>query len=101
MKRNLNRLRKEIKNLSVEEYPYISLEEMQDMCKYLSKEAAEDVMKNGYKDGNLIYKNLKTETLIEIVDPEASKILIVGTGDGTRVFMDDIDQIEDQEAIYI
>ena len=65
------------------------------MCKYLSKEAAEDVMKNGYKDGNLIYKNLKTETLIEIVDPEASKILIVGTGDGTRIFIDDIDQIED------
>lgn len=95
MKRNLNRLRKEIKNLSVEEYPYIPLKEIQDMCKYLSKEAAEDVMKNGYKDGNLIYKNLKTETLIEIVDPEASKILIVGTGDGTRVFIDDIDQIED------
>lgn len=95
MKRNLNRLRKEIKNLSVEEHPYISLKEIQDMCKYLSKEAAEDVMKNGYKDGNLIYKNLKTETLIEIVDPEASKILIVGTGDGTRVFIDDIDQIED------
>lgn len=90
MKRNLNRLRKEIKNLSVEEYPYIPLEEIQDMCKYLSKEAAEDVMQNGYKDGNLIYKNLKTETLIEIVDPDTAKILIVGTGEGTRVLIDDV-----------
>ena len=91
MKRNLNRLRKEIKNLSVEEYPYIPLYEIQEMCKYLSKEAAEDVMQNGYKDGNLVYKNLKTETLIEIVDPETAKILIVGTGDGTRVFIDDLE----------
>ena len=47
-------------------------------------------MENGYKDGNLVYKNLKTETLIEIVDPEASKILIVGTGKGTRVLIDDV-----------
>ena len=85
MKRNLNRLRKEIKNLSVEEYPYIPLEEIQDMCKYLSKEAAEDVIKNGYKDGNLIYKNLKTETLIEIV----------GTGDETVILIDDVCEMED------
>ena len=94
MKRNLNRLRKEIKNLSVEEYPYIPLEEMEDLCKQLSPEAAKDIMENGYKDGNLIYKNLKTETLIEIVDPEAAKILIVGTGKGTRVFIDDVDDLE-------
>ena len=93
MKRNLNRLRKEIKNLSVEEYPYISLEEIQDMCKYLSKEAAEDVMKNGYKDGNLIYSKLKTETLAEIVGPEAVA-LVVGTGKGTRVLIDDVDDLE-------
>ena len=52
-------------------------------------------MKNGYKDGNLIYKNLKTETLIEIADPEAAKILIVGTGEGTRVFIDDVSDMED------
>ena len=89
MKRNLNRLRKEIKNLSVEEYPYISLEEIQEMCEYLSKEAAEDVMQNGYKDGNLIYKNLKTETLIEIVDPEG-KIFIIGTGEDTVALIDDV-----------
>lgn len=92
MKRNLNRLRKEIKNLSVEEYPYIPLEEMEDLCKQLSPEAAKDIMENGYKDGNLIYKNLKTETLIEIVDPEAAKILIVGTGKGTRVLIDDVSE---------
>ena len=89
MKRNLNRLRKEIKNLSVEEYPYIPLKEIQEMCEYLSKEAAEDVMKNGYKDGNLIYKNLKTETLIEIVDPEG-KIFIIGTGEDTVALIDDV-----------
>ena len=93
MKRNLNRLRKEIKNLSVEEYPYIPLEEIQDMCKYLSKEAAEDVMKNGYKDGNLIYKNLKTETLAELIGPEALA-LVVGTRKGTRVFVGESEIME-------
>lgn len=94
MKRNLNRLRKEIKNLGVEEYPYIPLEEIQEMCEYLSKEAAEDVMKNGYKDGNLIYKNLKTETLIEIVDPKG-KIFIIGTGEDTVALIDDVSEMED------
>lgn len=94
MKRNLNRLRKEIKNLSVEEYPYIPLEEMEDLCKQLSPEAVKDIMENGYKNGELIYSKLKTETLIEIVDPEAAKILIVGTGKGTRVFIDDVDDLE-------
>ena len=91
MKRNLNRLRKEIKNLSVEEYPYIPLDEIQEMCKYLSKEAAEDVMQNGYKDGNLVYKNLKTETLIEIVDPKG-KIFIIGTGEDTVALIDDVSE---------
>ncbi len=96
MKRNLNRLRKEIKNLSVEEYPYIPLEEIQDMCKYLSKEAAADILDNGYdpETGELIYSKLKTITLAEIVGPEAVA-LVVGTGDGTRVFIDDVSEMED------
>ena len=95
MKSTLRKLKKDLKSITKKQYPYIPLEEIQEMCKYLSKEAAEDVMQNGYKDGNLIYKNLKTETLIEIVDPEAAKILIVGTGKGTRVFIDDVSEMED------
>ena len=91
MKSTLRKLKKDLKSITKKQYPYIPLEEIQDMCKYLSKEAAEDVMKNGYKDGNLIYKNLKTETLIEIVGPEA-KVLVVGTGKGTRVFIDDVSE---------
>ena len=46
-------------------------------------------MENGYKNGELIYSKLKTETLAEIIGPEA-KALIVGTGKGTRVFIDDV-----------
>lgn len=85
----LKRMKNELKAIRKEDSPYISLEEIQDICKYLSKEAAEDVMKNGYKDGNLIYKSLRTETLIELTGPDA-KVLITGTEKGTRVFIDDV-----------
>ena len=89
MKSTLRKLKKDLKSITKKQYPYIPLEEIKDLCKQLSEEAAKDIMENGYKDGNLVYKNLKTETLAEIVGPEA-KALIGGTGKGTRVFIDDV-----------
>ena len=85
MKSTLRKLKKDLKSITKKQYPYIPLEEMQELCKQLSPEAAKDIMENGYKNGELIYSKLKTETLAEIIGPEA-KTLVVGTGKGTRVF---------------
>ena len=89
MKSTLRKLKKDLKSITKKQYPYIPLEEMQELCKQLSPEAAADIMQNGYKNGELIYSKLKTETLAEIVGPEAVA-LVVGTGKGTRVFIDDV-----------
>ena len=89
MKSTLRKLKKDLKSITKKQYPYIPLEEMEDLCKQLSPEVAKDIMENGYKNGELIYSKLKTETLAEIVGPEA-KALVVGTGKGTRVFIDDV-----------
>lgn len=87
MKSTLRKLKKDLKSITKKEYPYIPLEEIQELCKQLSPEAAADIMRNGYKNGELIYSKLKTETLAEIVGPEA-KALVVGKGPkGTRVFI--------------
>ena len=86
MKSTLRKLKKDLKSITKKQYPYIPLEEIKDLCKQLSEEAAKDIMENGYKDGELIYSKLKTETLAEIVGPEA-KALIVGRNKGTRVFI--------------
>ena len=94
MKSTLRKLKKDLKSITKKQYPYIPLEEIKDLCKQLSEEAAKDIMENGYKDGNLVYKNLKTETLAEIVGPEAVA-LVVGTGKGTRVLIDDVSEMED------
>lgn len=89
MKSTLRKLKKDLKSITKKQYPYISLEEMEDLCKQLSEEAAKDIMENGYKNGELIYSKLKTETLAEIIGPEA-KTLIVGRNKGTRIFIDDL-----------
>ena len=93
MKSTLRKLKKDLKSITKKQYPYIPLEEMEDLCKQLSPEAAKDIMENGYKNGELIYSKLKTETLAEIVGPEAVA-LVVGTGKGTRVFIDDVSEME-------
>ena len=85
MKSTLRKLKKDLKSITKKQYPYIPLEEIKDLCKQLSEEAAADIMQNGYKNGELIYSKLKTETLAEIIGPEA-KALVVGNGKGTRVF---------------
>lgn len=94
MKSTLRKLKKDIKSITKKQWPYIPLEEMQELCKQLSEEAAKDIMQNGYKNGELIYSKLKTETLAEIVGPEA-KALVVGKGPkGTRVFTGESDILD-------
>ena len=94
MKSTLRKLKKDIKSITKKQYPYIPFEEMQELCKQLSPEAAADIMQNGYKNGELIYSKLKTETLAEIVGPDA-KALVVGKGPkGTRVFIGEADIME-------
>ena len=85
----VRKLKRDLKSITRKQYPYIPLEEMEDLCKQLSPESARDIMENGYKNGELIYSKLKTETLAEIIGPEA-KALVVGTGKGTRIFIDDL-----------
>lgn len=91
MNYKLNKMKNELKAMRKEDNPVIPSDDILEFVNHLSKEAKEDILDNGYdpETGELIYSKLKTETLIEIVDPEA-KALIVGTGDGTRVFIDDV-----------
>ena len=89
----LNKMKNELKTMRKEDNPCIPSDDILELCSHLSKEAKDDILENGYdpKTGELIYSKLKTETLAEIVGPEA-KALIVGTGDGTRVFIDDVSE---------
>ena len=84
----LRRMKNELKAMRKEDNPCIPPDDIMELCNYLSEEAKKDILDNGYdpRTGELIYSKLKTETLIEIVDP----VLIVGSGDGTRVFIDDV-----------
>lgn len=92
----LRRMKNELKAMRKEDNPCIPPDDIMELCNYLSEEAKKDILDNGYdpRTGELIYSKLKTETLIEIVDPEG-KIFIIGTGDGTRVFIDDVSDMED------
>lgn len=87
----LRRMKNELKTMRKEDNPVIPPEDILEFVNHLSKEAKEDILDNGYdpKTGELIYSKLKTLTLAEIVGPEAVA-LVVGTGKGTRVFIDDI-----------
>lgn len=96
MNYKLNKMKNELKAMRKEDNPCIPSDDIMEFVSHLSKEAAADILDNGYdpETGELIYSKLKTLTLAEIVGPEAVA-LVVGTGDGTRIFIDDIDQIED------
>ena len=89
----INKMKNELKAMRKEDNPYIPSDDIMELCSYLSKESAADILDNGYdpKTGELIYSKLKTITLAEIVGPEA-KALVVGTRDGTRVFIDDVSE---------
>ena len=91
MNYKLNKMKNELKSIRKEDIPCISQDDIMEFVNHLSKEAKEDILENGYdpNTGELIYSKLKTITLAEIVGPEA-KALVVGTGDGTRVLIDDV-----------
>ena len=68
MNYKLNKMKNELKAMRKEDNPVFSHDDIQELCSYLSEKAKKDILDNGYKDGNLIYKNLKTETLIEMAE---------------------------------
>lgn len=86
MNYRLLKLKREIEKIGYKERAYISNEDLDDICRYLSEEASQDLKSNGYKNNSISYKNLNTETLMEL----SEKILIVGSGDGTVILIDDI-----------
>ena len=89
----LRRMKNELKAMRKEDNPCIPQDDILEFCSHLSKEAAADILDNGYdpNTGELIYSKLKTITLAEIVGPEA-KALVIGTGKGTRVLIDDVSE---------
>lgn len=92
----LRRMKNELKAMRKEDNPCIPPDDIMELCNYLSEEAKKDILDNGYdpRTGELIYSKLKTETLIEIVDPEA-KVLVIGTGEDTVALIDDVSEMED------
>ena len=87
----LRKLKRQLKAIRKEDSPVIPPDDIMEFVSHLSKEAATDILDNGYdpETGELIYSKLKTETLAEIIGPEAVA-LVVGTGKGTRIFIDDL-----------
>ena len=91
----LRKLKRQLKAIRKEDNPCIPKDDIMEFISYLSKEAATDILDNGYdpESGELIYSKLKTETLAEIIGPEA-KALIVGRNKGTRIFIGASDILE-------
>lgn len=81
----LKKLKKELLKMNVANNHYIDINVLNEICNCLSKQARTDLRKN-YKNGILLYKNMKTETLKEL----DNKILIAGNGEETTVIIDDI-----------
>ena len=95
MNYKLNKMKNELKTMRKEDNPCIPSDDIMEFINHLSKEAKDDILENGYdpNTGELIYSKMKTITLAEIGGPEA-KALVVGTGKGTRVLIDDVDNLE-------
>ena len=70
MNYKLNKMKNELKTMRKEDNPCIPKDDILEFCSHLSKEAAADILDNGYdpKTGELIYNKLKTETLIEMAE---------------------------------
>lgn len=96
MNYKINKMKNELKAMRKEDNPCIPPDDIMELCNYLSEEAKKDILDNGYdpRTGELIYSKLKTETLIEIVDPQG-KIFIIGTGEDTVALIDDVSDMED------
>ena len=95
MNYKLNKMKNELKTMRKEDNPCIPSDDIMEFISHLSKEAAADILDNGYdpETGELIYSKLKTLTLAEIIGPEA-KALIVGKNKGTRIFIGESDILE-------
>ena len=90
-KYTLKRLQKQVKELRSNNMPFITDDDIENICKDLSKEAATDLKENGFKNNTIDYAALKTDTLIEL----SENILIVGTGkEGTVVITGEKDILE-------
>ena len=86
----LKKLKRQVKELKNNNVPYITADDIESICKDLSKEAATDLKENGFKYNTIDYTALKTETLIEL----SENVLIVGTGNGTVIFTGEKDILE-------
>ena len=91
----LNKMKNELKSIRKEDNPCIPPDDIMEFISHLSKEAAADILDNGYdpETGELIYSKLKTITLAEIIGPEA-KALVVGRNKGTRIFIGESEIME-------
>ena len=89
-KYTLRKLKKQVKELRSNNIPFITDDDIENICKDLSKEAATDLKENGFKNNTIDYAALKTETLIEL----SENILIVGTGKETVVITGEKDILE-------
>ena len=89
-KYTLRKLKKQVKELRSNNIPFITDDDIESICKDLSKEAAADLKENGFKNNTINYAALKTETLIEL----SEAVLIVGTGNGTVIFTGEKDILE-------
>lgn len=85
MKSDLLKLKKKLLNIKRENVAYINADDIEDVCKYLSKEAGAD-FKKGCKDGYIGYSKMSKETLIELTE----KLVIAGAGKETVIIIDDI-----------
>lgn len=89
-KYTLRKLKRQVKELRNNNVPYITADDIESICKDLSKEAATDLKENGFKYNTIDYTALKTETLIEL----SENVLIVGTGNGTVIFTGEKDILD-------
>ena len=89
-KYTLRKLKKQVKELRNNNVPYITADDIESICKDLSKEAAADLKENGFKHNTIDYAALKTETLIEL----SENILIVGKGNETVVITGEKDILD-------
>ena len=89
-KYTLRKLKKQVKELRSNNIPFITDDDIESICKDLSKEAAADLKENGFKNNTINYAALKTETLIEL----SESILIVGKGNETVVITGEKDILD-------
>ena len=66
----LNKIRAEINNLQYNNIIYVNADDVEEICKCLSDDAAADIRKNGYENYKINFSKLDTNTLIELSEIE-------------------------------